>query len=83
MYSCSWFGLALPESRQPTISSAMQTAETAFRYAFAMLQAADDTDANLTSAFANFVSARTMVCAGFAGLALLLALAFRRRAVPR
>jgi hypothetical protein len=51
-----------------TISSAMQSAETAFRYAFAMLQAADDTDANLTSAFANFASARTMVCAGFADL---------------
>lgn len=47
----------------------MKSAETAYRIAFAMVQASDDTDANLASAFANFTSTRTMVCAGFADVA--------------
>jgi len=50
------------------VASVMQSAETAYRFAFAMLQAADDTDSNLASAFANFTSSRTMVCAGFASV---------------
>lgn len=48
------------------VASKMTTAEGQFRYAYAILEAADDTDANLKTAFAAFASSRVMVCGGFA-----------------
>lgn len=46
-----------------TLSSLLGTAEANFRYTYAILQS-NDTDANQITAFANFASARVMVCAG-------------------
>jgi hypothetical protein len=48
-----------------TLSTKMDEAETQFRYIFGLMQAADDTDGNLISAFASLVSSRVGVCAGF------------------
>lgn len=48
-----------------TVASKMTQARTQRRYAYAVLEAADDTDAHLITAFASFVSDRVMVCAGF------------------
>lgn len=47
------------------ISSKMSAAEAAYRYAYAVMEAADDTDTNLQTAFAAFESTRVMVAAGF------------------
>lgn len=47
----------------------MQEAETAYRFAFALLEAADDTDANLIAAYANFADKRVAVAVGYAELA--------------
>jgi hypothetical protein len=43
----------------------MTSAETAFRFAFALMEAPKDTDANLISAFSSFASTRVVVAAGF------------------
>lgn len=51
------------------VASKLSAAEAAFRYAYAVLEAADDTDANLITAFASFANPRVMVCAGFEELA--------------
>lgn len=48
-----------------TIESKLETARTNGRYLAAILEAADDTDANLISAYASFTSTRVAVCAGF------------------
>ena len=60
-------GEAASGAAQAAIASAvdvqMTAAATAFRYAFAIVEA-NDTDAALTTAFASFVSLRVMVCAG-------------------
>lgn len=47
------------------VDTQMTAAEAQFRYGFAIMEAADDTDANLKTAFANFVSTRVMVAAGY------------------
>lgn len=47
------------------LDTLMTTAETAYRYIFAIMQAADDTDSNLEAAFASLTSRRVAVCAGF------------------
>lgn len=46
-----------------TIQSLMATAESNFRYAYAVVQS-NDTDGNNTSAFASYVGVRVVVCAG-------------------
>jgi len=51
------------------VATRMQEAETAYRFAFALLEAADDTDANLIAAWANFADKRVAVAGGYAELA--------------
>lgn len=50
------------------VASKMTEAEGLHRYTYAVLEAADDSDADLISAFASFASTRVMVCAGFTEL---------------
>lgn len=50
------------------VASKMASAATAFRYAYAVIEAADDSDANLLSAFASAADVRVMVAAGFCEL---------------
>ncbi len=50
------------------VASKLAAFAAAFRYAYAVLEAADDTDANLVSAFAAFADVRVMVAAGFCEL---------------
>lgn len=73
--SQTWFmvhavGVPADASASAAVFSALDTAliaaESSFRYAFACMQAADDTDANLISAFSALSSTRVGVCAGFA-----------------
>lgn len=53
-----------------TLETTMESAaSTNFRYAFAVLEAPDDTDSNLESAFASVNTPRVMVAAGFEDLA--------------
>lgn len=47
----------------------MQQAETAYRFAFALLEAPDDTDSNLLSSWNTFADKRVAVAAGYAELA--------------
>jgi hypothetical protein len=47
------------------LASKMATAAAAYRYAYAVMEAADDTDGNLITAFASQADVRVMVCAGF------------------
>lgn len=47
------------------VDSFMAQAEANYRYAFAVLEAPDDTDANLIAAFANFATPRVVVAAGY------------------
>jgi hypothetical protein len=52
-----------------TLDTLMSSAEAAFRYAFAIMEAPDDeaaSNANLITAFASSASKRVMVCAGYA-----------------
>lgn len=65
-----------------TIDTKMTAEANAFRYAFCVMEAADDTDGNLQSAFASFVSDRTVVCAGFVELASSGVIAKRHCAWP-
>lgn len=48
------------------LDTTMQSAETAFRYTFAVIEVPDDTDANIIAAFASTASRRVMCCAGYA-----------------
>lgn len=65
-------GAAANAAGSATIAAAaavkMDAEEAAYRYTYLWLEAADDTDANLISAFANFVSARVNVVAGYCEL---------------
>lgn len=62
-------GVAADGAGSATVASAvdakMTTFEAAFRYAYAVLEAADDADNDLLTAFAAFASSRVMVAAGF------------------
>lgn len=51
-----------------TVDTLLTAAATVFVYMRAILDGADDTDANFLTAFASFVSARIAVCVGFADL---------------
>lgn len=48
------------------VASKMDAAENMFRYAYAVLEMPDVSDADLKTAFASFASTRVMLCAGFA-----------------
>lgn len=50
------------------VATKMNTEAANYRYTYAVIEAADDTDANLKSAFANFVSERVCVVAGYCEL---------------
>ncbi len=50
------------------VASKMTAAEGQHRYTYAVVEAADDTDTALKTAFASFASTRVMVCAGFTEL---------------
>lgn len=51
-----------------TVGAKMATAEGLFRYAYAVLEMPDDTDANLIAEFADFADTRVMLSAGFCEL---------------
>jgi len=51
-----------------TVATKMAAEETNYRYTYCWLEAADDTDGNLITAFASFVSARVNVVAGYCEL---------------
>ena len=50
------------------VATRMQQAETNYRFAFALLEAPDDTDANLLASWANSADRRVAVAAGYAEL---------------
>jgi hypothetical protein len=47
------------------LDTKMAEAENSFRYTFAVMELPDDTDANITTAYASLASLRVAVCAGF------------------
>lgn len=63
-------GAASTAAASATFANALQThmtaAATAKRFTFSIMEAADDTDANLVSAFASVATNRVEVCGGFA-----------------
>jgi len=63
------------------VATRMQAAETAYRFAFALLEAADDTDANLLSAWASFADKRVAVAGGYCELASPLTGQVQKRSV--
>lgn len=48
-----------------TLDTALATAQSNFRYAWGLIQAPSDTDANISAAFSSFSSRRVAVAAGF------------------
>lgn len=77
-YATAQFGFVHLVGASATVSGAatmaasidvkMTTEELAFRYLFAVVECTEDTDANIIAAFANFVSARVVVAAGYCEL---------------
>ncbi len=57
---------AASASMVAALDTMMSAAERVYRYAFAVIEAPDDTVSNLIAAFRNAASKRVMVCAGFA-----------------
>ena len=51
------------------VATRLQEAETQYRFAFALLEAQEDTDANLLAAWGNFADKRVAVAAGYVELA--------------
>ncbi|MCS7069095.1 MAG: DUF2586 family protein [Meiothermus sp.] len=63
------------------VATKMQQAETNYRFAFALLEAADDTDANLLTAWNSFADKRVAVAGGYAELASPLTGRVQKRSV--
>lgn len=80
-----WGWVHVVGAATPTIAAGvatrMQQAETTYRFAFALLEAADDTDANLLSTWASFADKRVAVAGGYCELASPLTGRVQKRSV--
>lgn len=80
-----WGWVHVVGAATPTIAAGvatrMQQAETSYRFAFALLEAADDTDANLLTAWASFADKRIVVAGGYCELASPLTGRVQKRSV--
>lgn len=60
--------IATSATMASTLDTFLTTAQSNFRYAWGLIQAASDTDANISAAFSSFSSKRVAVAAGFCTL---------------
>lgn len=60
--------IATSATMASTLDTFLTAQQSAFRYAWGLIQAASDTDANISAAFSSFASKRVAVAAGFCTL---------------